>query len=167
MSLLSLLPDVSHVLKTCKADFSNWYLQLNNERRCLSIFYTLRNKEDHNVRKNVKSFLKSNDYVRNRDRQNRTGSQAICNPELLTYIINQGSLILCFIVLCVYLIIFIRQVFYRNLFLIKHFAEMLTILWTFALYEILLISMDQTRKWISLYKKPADQGKFFSKLQLV
>ena len=128
LSLLSLLPDIPHVLKTCKASFSNWYLQLNNERGCLSIFYTLRNRADHDVRKNVKSFLKSNDYVRNRDRQNPTRVLAICNPEFLTYIVNLDSLILCFMVLCVYLIIFIKQMFYRNLVLNKHFVEILTIL---------------------------------------
>ena len=47
----------------------------------------------------------------------------------------------------------VKQVFYRNLVLTKHFVEILTILWTFALYEILSISMDQTRKWLSLDKK--------------
>ena len=167
MLLLSLLPYVPHVFKTCKASFSNWYLQLNKERGCLSIFYTLRNRADHDVRKNIKSFLKKNDYVLNRDRQNPTGVLAICNPEFLTYIVNLGSLILCFMVLCVYLIIFVKQVFYRNLVVTKHFVEILTILWTFALYEILLISMDQTRKWLSLDKKSADQGKVFSKLHLV
>ena len=70
-------------------------------------------------------------------------------------------------VLCVYLIIFVKQVCYRNLVLTKHFVQILTILWTFVLYEVLLISMDQTRKWPSLDKNPADQGKVFSKLHLV
>ena len=130
-------------------------------------FYTLRSKADHDVRKNVISFLKSNDYVRNRDRQNPTGFLEICNPEILTDIVNLGSLILCFIVLCVYLIIFVKQMFYRNLVLTKCFVEILTTLWTFALYKILLISMDQIRKWLPLDKKPADQGKVFSKLHLV
>ena len=152
MLLLSLLPYVPHVFKTCKASFSNWYLQLNNERGCLSIFYTLRNRADHDVRKNIKSFLKKNDYVWNRDRQNPTGVLAICNPEFLTYIVNLGSLILCFMVLCVYLIIFIKQVFYRKLVLTKHSVEILTILWTFALYISLLISMGQTRKWLPFIK---------------
>ena len=89
-SLLSLLPDVPHVLKTCKASFSNWYLQLNNERGCLSILYTLRNRADPEVRKTVKYFLKSNDYVRNRDRQNPTVVLAICNTEFLAYISDIG-----------------------------------------------------------------------------
>ena len=31
------LPDVLHMLQTCKAKFSNWYLILNNECGCLSI----------------------------------------------------------------------------------------------------------------------------------
>ena len=140
MLLLSLLPYVPHVFKTCKASVSNWYLQLNNERGCLSIFYTLRNRADHDVRKNIKSFLKKNDYVWNRDRQNPTGVLAICNPEFLTYIVNLGSLILCFMVLCVYLIIFVKQVFYRDLVLTKHSVEILTILWTF--YCIVRKSVD-------------------------
>ena len=167
LPLLSLLPDVPHAFKNCKVSFCNWYLQLINELGCLSIFCTLRNRADHDVRKNVKSFLKINDYFRNRDHQNPIGVLGICNPEFLTYIVNLGSLILCFMVLCVYLIIFVKQVFYRNLVVTKHFVEILTILWTFALYEILLISMDQTRKWLSLDKKSADQGKVFSKLHLV
>ena len=105
------------------------------------------------MRKNVKSFLKSNDYVQNRDRRKPTGVLAVCNPEFLTFIVNLDSLILYFMVLCVYLIIFVKQPW--------------TILWTFVLCEVLLISMDQTRKWLSLEKKPADQGKVFSKLLLV
>ena len=105
------------------------------------------------MRKNVKSFLKSIDYIQNRDRQNPTGVLEICNPEFLTFIVNLDSLILYFMVLCACLIIFVKKP--------------LTILWTFALREILLISMDQTRKWLSLEKKPADQGKVFSKLLLV
>ena len=98
------------------------------------------------MRKNVKSFLKNNDYVRNRDRQYPNGVLGICYPEFLTYIVKLGSLILCFMVLCVYLIIFVKQVFYRDLVLTKHSVEILTILWTFAFYENLLISMDQTSK---------------------
>ena len=98
------------------------------------------------MRKNVKSFLKNNDYVRNRDRQYPTGVLGICYPEFLTYIVKLGSLILCFMVLCVYLIIFVKQAFYRDLVLTKHFVEILTILWTFAFYENVLISMDQTSK---------------------
>ena len=130
-----------------------WHLQLNNETGCLSIFYTLRNRADHDVRKNVKSFWKSIDYVQNRDRQNPTGVLAIFNPEFLTFIVNLDSLILYFMVLCVCLIILVKKP--------------LTILRTFVLCEILLISMDQTRKWLSLEKKPADPGKVFSKLLLV
>ena len=111
--------------------------------------------------------FENNDYVSNRDRQIPTGVLTICNSEFLTYIVNLGSLILCFIVLWVYVIIFVKQVFYRNLVLTKHFVEILAILWTFALYKNLLISMDQTRKQLTFDKKPADQGKFFSKLHLV
>ena len=98
-----------------------------------SIFYTLRNRADHDMRKNVESFLKSNDYVQNRDRQNPTGVLAICNPEFLTFIVNLVCLILCFMGLCVYLIIFVKQVLYRNLILAKHFVEILTILRRFCI----------------------------------
>ena len=59
LSLLLLLPDVLRVLKTCKASFSNWYLQLNNKRGCLSMFYTLRKRAGHDVRKNVKSEIET------------------------------------------------------------------------------------------------------------
>ena len=146
LSLLSLSPDVPHVLKACKASFSYWYLQLKNGRGCLSNFCTIRNREDYDVRKKVKSFLQSNDCFRNRDRQDPTVVLGICNPEFLTYFVKLGSLILCFMVLCVYLITFVKQEFYRDLVLTKHFVEILTILWTFALFETLLISMDQTSK---------------------
>lgn len=90
LSMLSILPDVPHVLKTCKASFANWYLQLNKERGCLSLFYTLRNRAEPEVRKEIKSYLKSNDYVRNRDRQNPSGVLAICHPAFLAYIENLG-----------------------------------------------------------------------------
>ena len=146
MSLLSLLLDVPHVLKTCQARFSNCYFQLNNKRGYFSTFYILRNRADHDVKKNVQSTLKSNDYVLNRDGQNPTGVLAICNSELLTDIATLGSLILSFMVLYLYSIIFVKLLSYRSLFLTKHFVEILTILWTFWLYEILLISMEKTGK---------------------
>ena len=34
--------------------------------------------------------LKSNDFVRNRDRQNPSGVMALCNPTLLSYIESLG-----------------------------------------------------------------------------
>lgn len=95
LAMLSLLPDVPHVLKTCKASFANWYLQLINERGCLSLFYTLRNRADPDVRKHVQSYLKSNDFVRNRDRQNPSGVMALCNPALLSYIQSLGMFSIC------------------------------------------------------------------------
>ena len=56
LSLLSVLPVCSHLLKTCKGSFSNWYLELKNERGCLALLYTLRNKVEPEVRKAIKSF---------------------------------------------------------------------------------------------------------------
>ena len=131
LSLLSLLLDVPHVLKTCQARFSDCYFQLNNKRGYFSTFYILRNRADHDVKKNVQSTFKSNDYVLNRDGQNPTGVLAICNSELLTDIATLGSLILSFMVLYLYSIIFVKLLSYRSLFLTKHFVEILTILWTF------------------------------------
>ena len=51
LSLLFILPYYPHVLKTCKASFSGWYLQLGNEWECLAIFHTLQNKADPEVQK--------------------------------------------------------------------------------------------------------------------
>ena len=67
LSLLSVIHDCPHVLKTCKRSFSNWYLELKNERECLALLYTLRNKAESEVRKTIKKFLKSDDCVRNRE----------------------------------------------------------------------------------------------------
>ena len=58
LSLLSVLPVCPHRLKTCKGSFSNWYLELNNERGCLALLYTLWNKAEPEVRKAIKSFWK-------------------------------------------------------------------------------------------------------------
>ena len=41
LSLLSVLPDRSNVLKTCEASFSKWYLELKNELGCLALLYSL------------------------------------------------------------------------------------------------------------------------------
>ena len=87
LSLLSALPDCPHILKTCKASFSDWYLELKNERGYLALLYTLRNKVEPEVRKAIKKFLKSNDYVRNRDWQDPTAVSKLCNKDL-TYIIQ-------------------------------------------------------------------------------
>ena len=65
LSLLSVHLDCPHVLKTCKVSFSNWYLELKNERGCLALLDTLRNKAKPEVCKTIKKLLKSNDYVRN------------------------------------------------------------------------------------------------------
>ena len=73
-------------MKTCKARFSNWYLELKHERGCLALLYTLRNKAEPEVRKTIKEFLKSNDYVRNRDRQDQTAVLKLCNKDLTEYI---------------------------------------------------------------------------------
>ena len=90
LSLLSVLPDCSHVLKTCKESFSNWYLELKNKRGCLALLYTLRNKAEPEVRKTIKKFLKSNDYVRNRDRQDLTAVLKLCNKDLTEHFTNIG-----------------------------------------------------------------------------
>ena len=74
----------------------------------------VKNGANHNVRKNVKSILKSNAYLQNTDQQNPTGVLANCNPEFLTYIVNLVSFILCFRVSYFYLIIFVKQVFYSD-----------------------------------------------------
>ena len=63
LSLLSALPNCPHVLKTFKASFSNWYLELKNEQGCLALLYTLQNKAKSEVCKTIKKLLKSNDYV--------------------------------------------------------------------------------------------------------
>ena len=90
LSLFSVLPDCPHVLKTCKARFSNWYLELKNERGCLALLYTLQNKAEPEVSKTIKKFLKSNNYVRNRDQQDPTAVLKLCNKDLTEYITNIG-----------------------------------------------------------------------------
>ena len=61
--------------------------------RCLSLFYALRKKADSEIRKNVKAYLKSNDYTCNKDDQNLSGVLAICNPDFLAYIGSLGKFI--------------------------------------------------------------------------
>ena len=90
LSLLSVLPDCPHILKTCKASFSDWYLELKNEWGYLALLYTLRNKVEPEVRKTIKNFLKSNDYVRNRDWQDPTAVSKLCNKDLTEYITSIG-----------------------------------------------------------------------------
>ena len=85
-SLLSVLLGCPHVLKTCKASFCNWYLVLKNERGCLPLLYTLRNKAEPEVRKIMKKFLKSNDYLQDCDRQDPTAVLKLCNKDLTEYI---------------------------------------------------------------------------------
>ena len=63
------LPDTPHLAKSLKASFSNCYLTLFNERGCLSFLHTLRNKADIEEMKIMKNFIRKNDYVRNKDRQ--------------------------------------------------------------------------------------------------
>ena len=44
----------------------------------------------------VKTYLKTNDYVRSRDRQNPSGELAICKPGFLAYIESLGKFIFSF-----------------------------------------------------------------------
>ena len=88
LSLLPVLPDSPHVLKTLRASFSNWSLQLGSERGNLYLLYTLRNRAEPEVRKVIKKHLPPNDYVRNRDRQDPTAVLKLCNPEMCDYISN-------------------------------------------------------------------------------
>ena len=90
LQMLSLLPDCVYVAKACKGSFSNWYLQFGQERGNLSLFYTLRNKADPVVKGDVKKYLPSNDYVRNRDRQDPNAVLKLCNPDLCNYVSNIG-----------------------------------------------------------------------------
>ena len=69
----------------CNANFSNWYLELKNEGGCLVLLYTLQNKAEPEVCRTVKKFLKSNNYVRNRDRQDPRAVLKIFNEENRTY----------------------------------------------------------------------------------
>ena len=70
LSVFSILPYVPHFLKACKANFAYLYLQLNNEGGCLLLLYTLRNRADPKVRKNLKIYTLvrvavDNDLTRN------------------------------------------------------------------------------------------------------
>ena len=70
LSVFSILPYVPHFLKACKANFAHLYLQLNNEGECLLLLYTLRNRADPKVRKNLKIYTLvrvavDNDLTRN------------------------------------------------------------------------------------------------------
>ena len=85
LSLLSVLPDRSHVLKTCKASFF-WYHELKTERGCLPLFYTLQKKVEPKVHKTIKKFLKSNDYVWNRDKQDPTAAFKLYDKDRTEYI---------------------------------------------------------------------------------
>ena len=91
-ALSSVLPDVPHLLKTCKVNFAYWIMQIIGERAYISIVYTLRNRSEHWVRKEVRKYLPKNDYVRNRDRQDPTGVIVLCKSEFLEFISILGLL---------------------------------------------------------------------------
>ena len=52
--------------------------------------YTLRNNDEPEVRKTIKKFLRNNDYVRNRERQDPRAVLKLCNKDLTEYITNIG-----------------------------------------------------------------------------
>ena len=86
----TLLSNCPHILKMCNANFSNWYLELKNEGGCLVLLYTLQNKAEPEVCRTVKKFLKSNNYVRNRDRQDPRAVLKIFNEDLTERITSIG-----------------------------------------------------------------------------
>ena len=52
--------------------------------------YTLRNNAEPEVRKTIKKFLRNNDYIRNRERQDPRAVLKLCNKDLTEYITNIG-----------------------------------------------------------------------------
>ena len=52
--------------------------------------YTLRNNAEPEVRNTIKKFLRNNDYVRNRERQDPGAVLKLCNKDLTEYVTNVG-----------------------------------------------------------------------------
>ena len=92
LSLLTPLPDVPHILKTCRGSFSNWWLQIGDERGNLALFYTLRNRAETSICSRERKFLPKNDYVINRDWQNTNGVLKIGDDEFVKYISKIGKI---------------------------------------------------------------------------
>ena len=85
LSLLSPLPDPPHLGKSLKASFSNWLLQFTDERGCLSLLHTLRNKSGEEEMKVMKNLITKNDYVKNKDRQDPVAVLKISHIDVTDY----------------------------------------------------------------------------------
>lgn len=88
--LLVPLPDCPHVGKSLKANYSNWFLKLGNERGNLAILRTLRNKSDPTTKKAMRKLLPKNDYVRNKDRQDPVAVLKLTDENLTSFLETVG-----------------------------------------------------------------------------
>lgn len=81
-----MIPDVTHVRKSLKAGFSNWYLKLGKERLNLAVIRSLRNRSTENIKQAVRKLVPKNDHVRNRDRQDPSSVLSLTNESLLSFL---------------------------------------------------------------------------------
>ena len=89
--LLTPIPDAPHVGKSLKAEFSNWYLKLGNERSNITTIRSLRNKSTSKVQTEIRKYSLKNDFVRNRDRQDPSSTLALARKPLLNFISSLGA----------------------------------------------------------------------------
>ena len=90
LSLLVSLPDCSHVGKSLKGSFSNWFLKPGDERGNLAILRTLRNKSDVSTKKVMRKHLPKNDYVRNKDRQDPVAVIKLTDDKFTSFLGSLG-----------------------------------------------------------------------------
>ena len=73
-----------------EASFSNWYLNLDDERSNLSFLYTLRNSSDKEEMQIMRKLLPRNGYVRKKDWQDPISVVKLSQPKLIEYIDKIG-----------------------------------------------------------------------------
>ena len=73
-----------------EASFSNWYLNLDDERSNLSFLYTLRNSSDKEEMQIMRKLLPRNGYVRKKDWQDPISVVKLSQPKLIEYVDKIG-----------------------------------------------------------------------------
>ena len=87
------LPDAPHLGKSLKASFSNWFLQLSNERGCLAFLHTLRNRSTKSEREEMRKLLPKNDHVRNKDRQDPVAVLCLSKQKVIKHLESIGYVV--------------------------------------------------------------------------
>lgn len=82
LAVLSVLPDWTHVGKSIKAAFANWWLKSKGKHVNLALIRTLQNRSDQETKNIFRKLTPKNYHVKNKDRQDPSSVLTLSRTKL-------------------------------------------------------------------------------------